>query len=194
MAKEYVAREYSEFMVKCGSDLEAVCQIHENLSKENVSQTVSLDLVPCEDISLVDLVHSDHEELRKVVLALGHLVSEMDFLVEEGRLDSFHSVHVLFMFISFSYRRSFYYPLLYYGEGVDEKALQAGEGHACAGRMVETLQKLLSYVNYCYKVIKNMVGQLSRLYCSSDAGPKYFEIGETHFKIIFERMGCVLVF
>lgn len=160
-------------MVKCGSDLEAVCQIHENLSKENVSQTVSLDLVPSEDISLVDLVHSDHEELRKVVLALGHLVSEMDFL-EEGK--------------------SFYYPLLYYGEGVDEKALQAGEGHACAGRMVETLQKLLSYVNYCYKVIKNMVGQLSRLYCSSDAGPKYFEIGETHFKIIFERMGCVLVF
>jgi hypothetical protein len=39
-----------------------------------------------------------------------------------------------------------------------------------------------------------MVGQLSRLYCSADAGPKYFEIGETHFKIIFERMGSVLVF
>ena len=174
MAKEYVAREYSDFMVKCGSDLDAMCQVHENLGKENVSQTVCLDLIPREDISLVDLVHSDHEELRKVVLALSHLVSEMDFLVEEGR--------------------SNYYPLLYYGEGVDEKALQAGEGHACAGRMVETLQKLLSYVNYSYKVIKNMVGQLSRLYCSADAGPKYFEIGETHFKIIFERMGSVLVF
>lgn len=189
-------------MVKCGTELEALSQLHESLGNENANQIICLDSVPTEDLSLVNLVRSDHEELRKVVLALGHLVSEvcvffvimrwspsilfancllhnflfymqMDFLVEEGR--------------------SFYYPFLYYGEGVDEKTLQAGESHVCAGRMVETLQKLLNFVNYCYKVIKNVVGQLSRLYCSSYVGPKYFEVGDTHFKIIFERMGCVLV-
>ncbi|KAI9557930.1 hypothetical protein GHT06_014682 [Daphnia sinensis] len=172
LAKEYVTREFSDFMVKCGSELEALSQLHESLSNESANQVICLDSVPTEDLSLVNLVRSDHEELRKVVLALGHLVSEMDFLIGEGR--------------------SFYYPILYYGEGVDEKTLQAGESHVCAGRMVETLQKLLNFVNHCYKVIKNVVGQLSRLYCSSNAGPKYFEVGDTHFKIIFERMGCVL--
>ena len=173
MAKEYVAREYSDFMIKYGSELEAICLAHESLKKENSDQTIWLDSVPREDITLVELIQSDHEELRKVVLTLGHLVSEMDFLVEEGK--------------------SFFHPILYYGEGVDEVALQQGESHTCAGRMIETLQNLLNYVNYCYKVIRNTVGQLSKLYCSPDAGPKYFEVGETHFKILFERMGSVLV-
>ncbi len=173
MAKEHVAREYSDFMVKCTSELETVCQAHESLEKENSNQTIWLDSVPREDLTLVDLIQSDHEELRKVVLTLGHLVGEMDFLVEEGR--------------------SFYHPLLYYGEGVDEKAVQQGDSHTCAGRMIDTLQKLLNYVNYCYKVVRNTVCQLSKLYISPNAGPKYFEVGETHFKIIFERMGSVLV-
>lgn len=173
VAKEYVSREYNDFMVKCGTELEAMCLIHESLNKDSPTQTIWVDFVPREELSLLELVSSDHEELRKVVLTMGHLVSEMDFLVQEGR--------------------SFYHPLLYYGEGVDEKSLQQGESHACAGRMIETLQKLLNYVNFSYKVIRNTIGQLSKLYCNPDAGPKYFEIGETHFKIIFERIGSVLV-
>lgn len=160
-------------MVKCVSELEAFNQVYQCLDRERLTQPLSLNPVPQEDLELVDLISSPCEELRKVVLALGHLIGEMDFLVVDGR--------------------TFYYPLLYYGEGVDEKALEHGESHACAGRMIETLQKLLNYVNYCYKVIKNTVNQLSKLYCTPDAGPKYFEVGETHFKIIFERIGSVLV-
>lgn len=200
VAKEYVTREFSDFMVKCGSDFEAMSQLHKNLNKENASQVICLDSVPREDISLVNLVRSDHEEFRKVVLALGHLVSEVCVWLHVCHTCSSIHFHINFFFFFrmqmdflFEEGRSFYYPLLYYGEGVDEKALQAGESHVCAGRMVETLQKLLNFVNFCYKVIKNVVGQLSRLYCSSDVGPKYFDIGETHLKIIFERIGSVLV-
>lgn len=160
-------------MIKCGTDLETLNQLHDSLTRDSLQCVVVVDSVPREDVTLVDLVSSDHEELRKVVLTVGHLVNEMDFLIQEGR--------------------SFYHCLLYYGEGVDEKALQQGESHTCAGRMVETLQKLLNFVNYSYKVIRNTVGQLSKLYCSPDTGPKYFEIGETHFKILFERIGSVLV-
>lgn len=77
VAKEYVTREFSDFMVKCGTELEALSQLHESLGNENANQIICLDSVPTEDLSLVNLVRSDHEELRKVVLALGHLVSEV---------------------------------------------------------------------------------------------------------------------
>lgn len=76
---------------------------------------------------------------------------------------------------------------------MEEKSFQQGESHACAGRMIETLQKLLNYVSYVYQVVKNAVAQLSKLYTGPDAGPRYFDVGDAHFKIIFERIGSVLV-
>ena len=137
------------------------------------SPTVVIDVVPTEDINLPDLIQTDHEELRKVMLTLSYLVEEMDNLIRE--------------------LSSFYYPLLYYGEGIDDKLIQQGEAHVCAGRMVYPLQQLLNLINHSYRVIKNVIAQLSKLYCTSDSGPKYFDVGESHFKIIFERLSSLLV-
>ena len=96
----------------------------------------------------------------------------MDFLIKEGS--------------------TFYPPLQYYGEGVDNKDFQNGECHTCAAKMIPFLQKLLNYVTHCYKVVENVLCQLTRLYCHPENGPKFLEIWEAHLKIIFERLGELL--
>lgn len=176
VAKERVIREFNDFLTKCGSNLEAVDKTFQNLRGSWSGQhlpIISIKTVPYEDATLPELIQSDFEELRKVILTLAHLVEEMDFLVKEFN--------------------KFYYPLLYYGEAVDEQLLQQGDSHICAGRIFDVLQQLLSFVNHCYKVVKNVVAQLSKLYCSPDSGPRYFDVGESHFKIIFERLSNMLV-
>lgn len=180
VAKEHVIREFNDFLTKCGSDLESIDKVYQSVavpSRGNTiihpHNTVSVDAVAREDLSLTDLIVSRHEELRKTMLVLGFLVEEMDNAVEE---------------LSF-----FYQPLLYYGEGLDDGLLQRGEAHACVGRILEPLHKMLDSVNHSYKVVRNVLAQLSRLYCGPDSGPKYFDVGECHFKIIFERLGNLLV-
>lgn len=166
-------RDYNDFLMKFNSDYESIHNLYDEVAKDNFQFPVALDLVPREDVELIDIIKTDNEELGKVVLALSYLVSEIDYLKFEAA--------------------TFYYPLLYYGEGVDAKDFQAGECHACVGRSIETLQKLLNFVNYTYKVFDNLVTQLSKLYCPLENGPKYLDIGSSHLKIVYERMGSILV-
>ena len=171
VAKENVVRQYIDFLTKFGSDLDGVDHSYQSMSKDKPFHLLGLDAIPHEEVELVDLINSDNEALRKVILALSHLIQEIDFLNKEGK--------------------SFYHSLLYYGEGVEDSQMQQGECHTCAGKMVPMLQKLLHYVIHCYNVISNTVQQLSQLYCAENS-PKYLEVGETHFKIIFERLGNLL--
>ena len=179
VAREHVIHEFNDFLTKCCSDLESVDRIYQSVAADaggsslHLQNPVVVDPVARENLSLADLIISNHEELRKTMLTLGFLVEEMDLLTEE--------------------LGSFYHPLLYYGEGLDDVLLQRGEAHTCAGRMLEPLHKLLDCVTHSYKVVKNVLTQLSRLHCSPNSGPKYFDVGECHFKIVFERLGNVLV-
>lgn len=168
-----MVRDYNDFLVKFNVEYETIHNLYEEVGKSNPHFPVALDLVPQEGVELTDVVRSDNEELEKVVLTLSYLVGEMDFLKLEAA--------------------SFYYPLMYYGEGVDAKEFQGGESHACVGRSIKTLQKLLSLVDHVYKVFHNVVTQLSKLYCPPELGPKYLDIGSSHLKIVYERMGSILV-
>ena len=163
MAKEHVVRQYVEFLTKFGTDLESVNQIYQNLAKINAVQPVAIHFVPSEDISLADLVVTDNEGMRKVLLVLAYLVQVMDSLVEEAK--------------------PFYYTVLYYGEAVDETRMQQGECHTCAGQMVPVLHDLLRYVERCCSVVSNLMQQLSRIYVSAENGPKFLDVGDTHFKV-----------
>ena len=97
MAKEHVLREYTDFLTKCSSNLETVSRTFDQVTRGSALEfPIAIDVVPSETIDLSDLVSSDHEELRKIVLALAHLVLEMEFVVKEGS--------------------SFYNTLLYYGK------------------------------------------------------------------------------
>lgn len=168
-----MVRDYNDFLMKFNAQYETVNTLYEQVVKSDPHFPITLDLVPREDVQLTDIIKTDNEELGKVVLALSYLVGEIDYLRAEAT--------------------SFYYPLMYYGEGVDAKEFQNGESHACVGRSIKTLQKLLDFVSYTYRVFQNIVSQLSKLYCHQDDGPKYFDIGSSHLKIVYERMGTILV-
>ena len=172
VAKEHVLREYNKFHIEHGVQLETVNQIYKNISKRTLSHQISLEAVPFEDISLADLIQTNNDALRNVVLTFIHLIEEMDFLIKEGQ--------------------SFYSPLQYYGEGINNRDFQNGECHTCAAKMIPFLQKLLNYIAHCYKVVENIFCQLTRLYCHPENGPKFLEIWEAHLKIIFERLGELL--
>ena len=172
VAKEHVLREYNKFHIEYGNHLETVNQIYKNISKWTSKHPISLEAVPFEDISLTNLIQSDNGALESVVRAFVYLVEEMDFLIREGS--------------------SFYPPLQYYGEGIEDKDFQIGECHTCAAKMIPLLRKLLNYITHCYEVVKNILCQLTQLYCHPETQPKFLEVQETHFKIIFERLGELL--
>lgn len=170
IAKEYVTRQYVDFLTRLSCNLDACNEHYEHVTKDISPDPISLNVVPYEEVSLTELVVSDDEMLRKVMLTLGHLVCEMEDLVDEGR--------------------SFYYPLLYYAEGLSDGQLERGECHACISKMIPVLEDLLQYVEFCYSLISNTVSQLGILY--PDIGPALLELNETHFKIVFERLGELL--
>ena len=94
MAKEHVLREYNDFLTKCSSNLETVCRNYDQVSRgSSLEFPIAVDVVPSEQMNLADLIASDHEALRKVVLALAHLVLEMDFIIAEG-----HSFYNMLLF------------------------------------------------------------------------------------------------
>jgi len=149
IAKEYVTRQYVDFLTRLSCNLDACNEHYEHVTKNISPDPISLNVVPYEEVSLTELVVSDDEALRKVMLTLGHLVCEMEDLVDEGK--------------------SFYYPLLYYAEGLSDGQLERGECHACISKMIPVLEDLLQYVEFCYSLISNTVSQLGRLY--PDSGP-----------------------
>jgi len=131
-----------------------------------------MEVIPHEQPSLLKIVKCDDEILEKVILALSSLVHNMVSLVEEGQ--------------------PFLYTLLYYGEGIKESNFHQVDFHSCAIKVIPVLQQLLNFVFRCNNVFNNILQQLLNLYSSHGNGPKYLDVAETHFKIIFECMGKIL--
>ncbi|KAK2158033.1 hypothetical protein LSH36_178g02040 [Paralvinella palmiformis] len=134
---------------------------------------ITLQFLPYEQTSLLQLVQTDNKILNKVITVLAALCCEMKSLKHEAN-------------------NKFYSALLFYGEGGAENMLEDGEAQIEIGRFIPLLQELSCFVNRSYEVIKNVVCQLSCLYTSGKMTPKVINTSGVHLQSVFEHLGELL--
>ena len=95
-----------------------------------------------EQLTLIELTHSDNKTISKVTLALVSLIEEMTKLKDEGA-------------------KSLVTPLLVYGEGEDCSKDQ--NGCLMIGRMLSHFQHIACYIDHCKDVVSNLLLQMNVL-------------------------------
>ncbi|KAG8185393.1 hypothetical protein JTE90_018615 [Oedothorax gibbosus] len=135
---------------------------------------VSLQVLPYERTSVLDLVSTDNKVLNKVISVLTVLCCEVDFLSNEAK-------------------RKYFPALLFYGEGENLDALQDGEAHIYIGRMIPFMQDLSCFVKRINNVVKNIVQQLSALYNHGKNGMQsLIDVTDVHFQTVYKYLGSLL--
>ena len=120
-----------------------------------------------EQLTLIELSHSDNKTISKVALALVTLIEEMKKLEEEGE-------------------RSLVSPLLVYGEGEDLSKDQ--NGCLMIGRMLSHFQHLACYVDHCKDVVSNLLLQMSVLLGSKSP----IKLGPVRLMVVWETLANLL--
>ena len=120
-----------------------------------------------EQLTLIELSHSDNKTISKVALALVTLIEEMKKLEEEGE-------------------RSLVSPLLVYGEGEDLSKDQ--NGCLMIGRMLSHFQHLACYVDHCKDVVSNLLLQMSVLLGSKAP----IKLGLVRLMVVWETLANLL--
>ena len=95
---------------------------------------VQLDMAK-DEADLFILTHSDNKLFSKVVLALGSLCKEIDFLCAEAK-DKFYDAMTL------------------YGEGLNDLN-DEGEAASAITKLLETLQQIKGFSDHCGEVVVN---------------------------------------
>ncbi|XP_076057621.1 strumpellin and WASH-interacting protein [Oratosquilla oratoria] len=137
---------------------------------------IMVQLEPFEQTELFTLVRSDNKRVNKVVLALGALCSEIDFLLKEARND-------------------LYPPIIYYGEGVEESGESGemcGESQACLARMLPTLHRIACYVRRVVAVSLNVVRQLGVLYSPDRKSQVVLDVSGVNLQVVYSQLGFLL--
>jgi len=172
---ELQLKKYGNFLEEYATQLKDIEDALDETIGEAWDMTldpISMQILPYEQTSLLQLIHTDNKILNKVLTVLGALCSEMDALKHEAQT-------------------KFYSALLLYGEGEPEEGLEEGEAQIQIGRMFSLLQELSCFVNRSYEVVKSVVKQLSCLF-SNRPGPKMIDVTDVHFQVVFEHLGELL--
>ena len=122
-----------------------------------------------EQLTLIELTHSDNKTISKVSLALVTLIEEMKKLKDEGE-------------------RSLVAPLLVYGEGED--CTKDQNGCLMVGRMLSHFQHLACYIDHCKDVVSNLLLQMSVLLGSHSP----IKLGLVRLMVVWEAPAQLLGF
>lgn len=173
---EVQLRKYGKFLDEYGVQLKGI----EHALDETLSEVwdadfdpIALQFVPVERTTILNLVSTDNKVLNKLITVLAALCCEIDELRCEAR-------------------NKFFPALLFYGEGASTNGSLEGEALIYIGRMIPFMQELSSFVTRCYKVVKNVVHQLSSLYNSSKDGVQIIDVNDVHFQTVFRYLGSLL--
>eukprot|EP00057_Strongylocentrotus_purpuratus_P007399 XP_011661873.1 PREDICTED: WASH complex subunit 7 [Strongylocentrotus purpuratus] len=173
---EVQLRKYGKFLEEYATQLKGI----EDALDESVGDVwdftldpISLQYLPCEQTSLLDLIKTDNKIFNKVITVFASLCCEVEQLKYEAQ-------------------HKFYPALIFYGEGEPETGLEEGEAQVQMGRLMPFLQELSCYVNRCYEVVKNMVDQLAALYNNAKTAPKIIDVTHVHFLTTYEYLGELL--
>ncbi|XP_035226740.1 WASH complex subunit 4-like, partial [Stegodyphus dumicola] len=176
IVEEVQLRKYGKFLEEYGTQLRAI----EHALDDTLSDVwnsdldpLSLLLLPCERITVLDLICTDNKVLNKVISVLAVLCCEMDHLCYEAKEKYFPAV-------------------LFYGEGDSPAALVDGEAHIYIGRMIPFMQELSCFVKRCYLVVKNVIHQLSALYCGGKNETAVIDVTDVHFQTVYKHLGSLL--
>lgn len=121
---------------------------------------IRIGLEPTERVFPHDLIHSDNQQLAKVMTVFVYLCDEINELKDMAET-------------------KLYGPLVSFGqlpcsasvddEGTDGEVLPAGARERMLGRILPTLQELSNFIDRCYFVAVNLVQQVSALMNPKDA-------------------------
>ncbi|XP_054719351.1 WASH complex subunit 4-like [Uloborus diversus] len=129
---EVQLRKYGKFLEEYSTQLRAIEHaLDETLSDVWNSELdpVSLQLLPYERTTVLELISTDNKVLNKVVSVLAVLCCEIDQLCYEAK-------------------SKFFPALLFYGEGESPGALQDGEAHIYLGRMIPFMQTVYKHLGF----------------------------------------------
>ncbi|XP_054723864.1 WASH complex subunit 4-like, partial [Uloborus diversus] len=171
---EVQLRKYGKFLEEYSTQLRAIEHaLDETLSDVWNSELdpVSLQLLPYEGTTVLELISTDNKVLNKVVSVLAVLCCEIDQLCYEAK-------------------SKFFPALLFYGEGESPGALQDGEAHIYLGRMIPFMQELSCFVKRSYAVVKNVIHQLSALYYKCESA--IVDVTDVHFQTVYKHLGFLL--
>lgn len=169
-------RKYGRFMEEFTTQLRSIEQsLDETISEawDTESDAISLQHLPYENTTLLELISTDNKILNKVITVLAALCAEAKHLCHEAKT-RFHSA------------------LLFYGEGsLASNNVPDGEPQVAVGRMVALMQDLSCHVSRCYLVAKNIVQQMSALFDKSKPSC-VIDVTDVHFQTVFEHLGQML--
>ncbi|XP_078001541.1 WASH complex subunit 4-like [Glandiceps talaboti] len=134
---------------------------------------ITLQFLPYEQTTLLDLVKTDNKVFNKVITVLASLCCEANHLKYEAE-------------------NKFYHALMLYGEGGSADAQEEGEAQIQMGRMLPLLQELSSFVTRCYEVVKHVIHQLASLYKNPRDGTPIIDASQVHFQTVFEHLAELL--
>ncbi|XP_029457390.1 WASH complex subunit 4 isoform X2 [Rhinatrema bivittatum] len=172
---EVQLKNYGKFLEEYTSQLRGI----ENALDDSVEDVwdfsldpISLQLLPYEQSSLLELIKTENKVLNKVITVYAALCCEIKKLKYEAET-------------------KFYNGLLFYGEGA-ESSMVEGDSQVQMGRFVSFLQELSCFVTRCYEVVMNVVHQLASLYTSNRNASKIMETSGVHFQTLYEHLGELL--
>nr|XP_033806701.1 LOW QUALITY PROTEIN: WASH complex subunit 4 [Geotrypetes seraphini] len=173
---EVQLKNYGKFLEEYTSQLRRI----ENALDDSIEDVwdfsldpISLQLLPYEQSSLLELIKTENKVLNKVITVYAALCCEIKKLKYEAET-------------------KFYNGLLFYGEGAAESSMVEGDSQIQMGRFVSFLQELSCFVTRCYEVVMNAVHQLASLYNSSRNASKIIETSGVHFQTMYEHLGELL--
>ncbi|CAH1784090.1 unnamed protein product, partial [Owenia fusiformis] len=134
---------------------------------------ISLQYLPYEQTTLLQLVKTDNKIFNKVITVLASLCCEMNALKYEAE-------------------NKFYNAMLFYGEGEPEEGLQEGEAQIQMGRMMSMFQDLHCFIFRSYEVVRSVMHQMASLHVSGRNTPKVIDVTDTHFQTVYEHLGDLL--
>ncbi|XP_021927247.1 WASH complex subunit 4 isoform X2 [Zootermopsis nevadensis] len=176
IAGEIQLRTYGQFLEEYGAQLKGIEEALEDsvCDSWDVSlNPISLQFVPYERTTLLQLIDTDNKVLNKILVVFATLCAEVRYLQSEAK-DKYYDI------------------ILFYGEG-GEGNLQDGAAQLLVSRMLPHLQELSCFVKRCEQVAVQIVEQLAALYSSSKDAPHIINATGIHFQDVFEHLGDILV-
>ncbi|XP_071139375.1 WASH complex subunit 4-like isoform X2 [Mytilus edulis] len=173
---EVQLKKYGKFLEDYATQLREIEEALDDSIGDSWDMTldpISLQLLPYEQTSLLQLIRTDNKIFNKIITVFAALCCEMQSLKHEAE-------------------NKFYNALLFYGEGEPDEGLQDGDAQVQMGKMMSLIQELSCFVTRSYEVVKSVVQQFSCLYTASRSGPKLINVTDVHFQVVYEHLGDLL--
>ncbi|XP_068215030.1 WASH complex subunit 4 [Palaemon carinicauda] len=173
---EYELRRYNSIVEQHGDQLEEIIEAlgpHPLPLWDMFCDPLSLNLMPNENTTLVQLLQCDNKIVNKVVLALSALCSEMSQLVNEARTDLYPAV-------------------VLYGSGVEEDGEATGDSQTSLAQILPTLHHITCFVQRVRKVVQNLMHQMASLYTADRKSRGLLDVSGVHFQVVYEHLGSLL--